>query len=68
MNALHRVRQHLRSLASADAGSAAIEYAVLIGLIAVALVSALSGLAGGLASLADYMADELARAIAAYAA
>jgi Flp pilus assembly pilin Flp len=67
MNTLHSVRQHLRSLASADAGSAAIEYAVLIGLITVALVSVISGLAGGLASLADYMADELARAIAAYA-
>jgi Flp pilus assembly pilin Flp len=49
MNTLHRVRQHLRSLASADAGSAAIEYAVLIGLITVALVSVISGLAGGLA-------------------
>lgn len=67
MNALNRVRQHLSSLASADAGSAAIEYAVLIGLIAVALASAISGLAGELMSLSGYMADELARAIAAYA-
>jgi Flp pilus assembly pilin Flp len=67
MNALHRVRQHLRSLAIADAGSAAIEYAVLIGLIAVALASVISGLAGAFTALSGYMADELARAIATYA-
>jgi Flp pilus assembly pilin Flp len=67
MNALHRVRQHLRSLADAETGSAAIEYAVLIGLIAVALVSVVSGLAGAFTALSGYMADELARAIATYA-
>jgi Flp pilus assembly pilin Flp len=67
MNEIHRVRQHLRSLAVADAGSAAIEYAVLIGLIAVAVVSAISSLAGSFIALSDYMADELARAIASYA-
>jgi Flp pilus assembly pilin Flp len=67
MNELHRVRQHLRSLAIADAGSAAIEYAVLIGLIAVALVSVISGLVGYFMSWSGYMADELTRAIATYA-
>jgi Flp pilus assembly pilin Flp len=48
-------------LAIDDAGSAAIEYAVLSGLIAVALVSAVSGLGEYHATLSDYMAGELAR-------
>lgn len=66
MNALQLVHQHLRSLATIESGSAAIEYAVLTGLIAVALAGAISELSGGLIALATYLADELARAIVAY--
>lgn len=66
MKVLQLVRQHFRSLATADSGSAAIEYAVLTGLIAVALAGAISELSGGLTALATYLADELARAVVAY--
>jgi Flp pilus assembly pilin Flp len=48
-------------LAIDDTGSAAIEYAVLTGLIAVALVSAVSGPGDYLVTVSDYVASELAR-------
>ncbi|HKJ62668.1 MAG TPA: Flp family type IVb pilin [Hyphomicrobiales bacterium] len=44
-----------------DSGSAAIEYAVLLGLIAVALVSVISGFSEFLLACGTYMVGELER-------
>jgi Flp pilus assembly pilin Flp len=54
------------SLAIEDTGSAAIKYAILVSLIAMALVSVISGLGDYFSALSGYMAGELARAVALY--
>lgn len=61
MNELQRVCRHVRLPAIDDSGSAAIEYAVLLGLIAVALVSVISGLSEFLLACGTYMVGELER-------
>jgi Flp pilus assembly pilin Flp len=61
MNDRQRLCRHVGSLAIDDGGSAAMEYAILAGLITVALVSAISGLSESLLDGAIYIRDELLR-------